>query len=244
MPRRLVFWPLCILAWLAVFASCDGGTSRLQTRAIATVAEDLIISSQLTDVARATGTAAVATATASVRETAIAGQTATARVQTATADADRVRTFATIEAEFTATALAAQHATGTAEAAARTAQAAQTATARAVVNRPPVIRRFTAEFVPADRTTYYEVFATDPDAQPNERLKYVWSSTNVCGAFAWDQTEQDSPEADWYHPHPPCPDETFHPATITVIVTDAAGNTATYAYTSGSASGTVELPPP
>ena len=33
-------------------------------------------------------------------------------------------------------------------------------------------------------------------------------------------------------------------ATITVVVTDAAGNTATYAYTSGSASGDINVPPP
>ncbi len=244
MRRRLVMWPLCIIAWLAVFASCNNTDGSVRPGAAATLAEDLIFSSQLTQAARATGTASVSTATASVRETTVAGQTATARVQTATADADRVRTFATIEAEFTATDLAAQKATGTAQAAASTAQAAQTATARAVVNRPPVISRFTAEFVPADRTTYYDVFATDPDALPNERLKYVWSSTNICGAFSWDQVEQDSPEADWYHPHPPCPDETFHPATITVVVTDAAGNSATYAYNSGSASGDIDVPPP
>ena len=163
------------------------------------------------------------TQTATVRDQA-ATQTANA-LSAATATADSLRTFSTIEAEFTAT-----------------AAIALTATALARPNLPPVITRFTANFVSADRTTYYDVEATDPDGDTS-KLKYEWSNTNKCGAFSWDEEAKLDPSADWYHPHPPCPDERFHPATITVIVSDDVGGQAVYEYTGGSASATILLTP-
>jgi hypothetical protein len=167
------------------------------------------------------------TQTAAVPDQA-ASQTALA-LATPTSTPDRLRTFSTIEAESTAT-----------------AQAALTATALARPNQPPVITQFVANFVSADRTTYYEVEATDPDGDDDE-LKYEWSHSNPCGGFTWDETNKLDPEAEWFHPHPPCPElksGEHHPGTITVTVTDAQGGQAVYAYTDGSASKESVLTPP
>ncbi len=165
------------------------------------------------------------TQTAAVRDQA-ASQTALALATltptyTPTPTPDRLRTFSTIEAELTATALARP-------------------------NQPPTITKFVANFVSADRTTYYDVEATDSDGN-DDKLKYEWSHTNPCGRFNWDETNKLDHEAEWFHPHPPCPDlkqGEHHPGTITVIVTDEQGGQAVYAYTGGSASGVIALTPP
>src|SRR5262245_33289947 len=92
----------------------------------------------------ATQAAGVATLNAGFDLTQTALALATPTPSTPTPTPDRLRTFSTIEAESTAT-----------------AQAALTATALARPNQPPVITKFVANFVSADRTTYYDVEATD-----------------------------------------------------------------------------------
>jgi hypothetical protein len=153
------------------------------------------------------------------------------------------------EMDATGTAFIAAHdATRTvevAEAQARTATAsvlALTATALARPNQLPVITRFVAEFVADDRSTYYEVEAVDPDGDSDD-LKYEWSNTNPCGTFSWAKDEPFNDEASWLHPHPPCPNETFHPAIIAVRVTDTLGGQSFYEYTGGSQSSTIDLTP-
>jgi len=162
------------------------------------------------------------TQTAAVQDH-VASQTALALTPptptyTITPTPDRLRTFSTIEAE---------------------------ATALARPNQPPVITKFVADFVPADRTTYYNVEATDPDGD-DDKLIYEWSNTDPCGTFTWDETNKLDPEVEWFHPHPPCPalkQGEHHIGTITVTVTDEQGGQTVYAYTSGSASGVIILTP-
>lgn len=157
-----------------------------------------------------------------------AGQTQTAVAlitPTLTLTPDRLRTFSTLEAEFTVT-----------------AAIELMATALARPNQPPVITKFVANFIPAERTTYYEVEATDPDGDDDE-LKYEWSNTNRCGTFEWDEADKLDRDASWFHPHPPCPDERFHPAVIAVLVTDEKGGQAVYEYTGGSAGASLNLTP-
>lgn len=167
-------------------------------------------------------------------------------------EAASANTEATLKAELaaTATAIIREH-DATRTAAVGTEQANQTSIAGSatpfatptftpIPNRPPVVTRFTANFVSDDRTTYYTIEIVDEDSQT---LTYRWSNTNPCGTFNWDSAEFRSPEASWYHPHPPCPDERFHPAIVSVIVSDGDGNEIYFEYSGGSASGLVVAPP-
>ncbi len=91
-------------------------------------------------------------------------------------------------------------------------------------NLPPLLTRFEASRVGTH--TYYRLAAEDPEQRP---LTYAWSNTNTCGTFAGA-----GGEADWNHPHPPCPNESPHPGVVTVRVTDGVWD-CVYAYGSGSA---------
>ncbi len=100
-------------------------------------------------------------------------------------------------------------------------------------NRPPTVTNFTATLVPEARSTFYQVTATDPDGDP---LTYQWSNSNPCGTFTWNPA---SPIAQWFHPHPPCPDEPVHPGIISVMVSDGKGGEVKCEYSRGSASGSI-----
>ncbi|HEV2251260.1 MAG TPA: hypothetical protein VGT60_12220 [Candidatus Limnocylindria bacterium] len=101
-----------------------------------------------------------------------------------------------------------------------------------VANKPPVVGPIKANLIPTN--TFYNVDATDPEG---DKLTYTWTKSNPCGTF----TFQDG-TAVWGHPHPPCPNEEFHPGTITVTVNDGKGNTITRTYDGGSQSGTGAAP--
>ena len=100
-------------------------------------------------------------------------------------------------------------------------------------NRPPEAGAIRA--TQTGTTTSYTVLnVSDPDGDP---LRYQWTSTNPCGP----PTGHSTPTLVWPHPHPPCPEEGFHPATITVRIDD--GRFAiTRSYTGGSAPGTGTVP--
>jgi len=102
----------------------------------------------------------------------------------------------------------------------------------APANKPPVVGPIVANLIPTN--TFYNVTATDPEG---DKLTYVWTKSNPCGSF----TFQDG-TAVWAHPHPPCPNEEFHPGTITVVVTDGHGNAVTRTYEGGSQTGTGLVP--
>lgn len=113
-----------------------------------------------------------------------------------------------------------------------------TLTPTPVPNRPPAITRFVANFVSSDFTTYYTVTAVDPDG---DTMKYKWSNSSPCGGFL---TQPGSAGARWYHPDSVCPhSQTYHPGTITVVVSDGRGGEAAYRYTRGSDSGFIVLTP-
>jgi len=48
----------------------------------------------------------------------------------------------------------------------------------------------------------------------------------------------------WFHKHPPCPDEHFHPGTITVYASDGHHEYVARVYTGGSAEGKGESDDP
>jgi hypothetical protein len=102
-----------------------------------------------------------------------------------------------------------------------------------VPNRPPTAGGIIAVLSPP--ATTYTVQASDPEG---EALRYTWTSTNNCGTF----TGANSPTFVWSHPHPPCGDETVHPGTIRVQISDG-GLAVLREYTNGSASGTGLVPP-
>ena len=58
-----------------------------------------------------------------------------------------------------------------------------------------------------------------------------------CGEFT-----TSGPVARWSHPHPPCPEEPFHPSVVRVTVTDGEGHRVTAVYERGSEPGTGEQP--
>lgn len=115
-----------------------------------------------------------------------------------------------------------------------TVPATTTTTTAAAPNRPPDVAPIVATF--AFPVTTYTVSATDPDG---DALTYTWSKTTErdCGDLA-----ANGPTFTWSHPHPPCPQESFHPGTITVVVDDGHGNQVTATYRFGSEPGTG--PPP
>jgi hypothetical protein len=98
-----------------------------------------------------------------------------------------------------------------------------------------LVRQFMAKFVGGEYSTYYTVDAFDPDGQP---LTYEWSKTNGCGGW---RTNPTSPEAVWIHPHTnhagDCPDQPFHPGTITVVVKSKLGALQRVEYFGGSKDG-------
>ena len=102
----------------------------------------------------------------------------------------------------------------------------------------PIVTKFVALFVPAEKATHYTVTASDPTGG---RLKYAWSKVQppglACGLFG----PTDQATTVWQHADAPlgnCPNEPVHMATITVVVSNAAGSV-TCEYHGGSASGTV-----
>lgn len=100
-------------------------------------------------------------------------------------------------------------------------------------NRPPEAGAIRA--TQTGTTTSYTVLnVSDPDGDP---LRYRWTSTNPCGP----PTGHSTPTLSWPHPHPPCPEEPFHPATITVQIDDGRF-VITRTYTGGSAPGTGPVP--
>lgn len=86
-------------------------------------------------------------------------------------------------------------------------------------------------------TTEYFVEADDPEGAG---LMYEWSKSQEagCGTF-----ESEGNRAFWDHPHPPCPAEEVHPATISVSVSDGTW-ICTAEYPGGSAAGTGPEPGP
>ena len=88
-------------------------------------------------------------------------------------------------------------------------------------------------------STIYDVETSDPEGAA---LSITWSkSGSECGQFAPNASRPT--QAVWSHPHPPCPAENVHPATITVVVSDGEWRcTATYPF--GSAANTGPPPPP
>ncbi len=103
-----------------------------------------------------------------------------------------------------------------------------------IANKPPVVGPIKANLIPTN--TFYNVDASDPEG---DKLTFVWTKSNPCGPF----TFQDA-TAVWAHPHPPCPNEEFHPGTITVVVSDGKGNSVTRVYNDGSLSGVGPTPAP
>ena len=94
-------------------------------------------------------------------------------------------------------------------------------------NRAPSVGRIQVSF--ARPVTTYRVTATDPDGDP---LSFRWTKDgSPCGVFTFA-----GGVASWSHPDPPCPTEPFHPATITVEVSDGRF-TCRAVYPGGSAPG-------
>lgn len=94
-------------------------------------------------------------------------------------------------------------------------------------NSPPDVGPIKAELSPP--RTIYVVEASDPDG---DNLSYVWEWDISCGEISFS-----GERAVWTHPHPPCPNEDFHPGTITVRVSDDRSAPISRVYTMGSASG-------
>lgn len=102
-------------------------------------------------------------------------------------------------------------------------------------NRAPVIQELRATRPASIPTaTRYQVLFTDPDGFSIGLFRFRWTITNQCGTFT---ATDKSPIATWDHPHPPCADESVHPATITVTITDPHGAQSTISYRDGSAAG-------
>jgi hypothetical protein len=97
------------------------------------------------------------------------------------------------------------------------------------------VTKFVALFIATERSTQYTVTASDPNGGV---LTYAWSRTNKCGLFG----PTNAATVVWNHPDQPggCPQETVHPGTITVVVSNAGGSV-TCAYQGGSASGSVDV---
>ena len=100
-------------------------------------------------------------------------------------------------------------------------------------NRPPEAGAIRATQT-GTTTTYTVLNVSDPDG---DQLRYLWASTNPCGP----PTGHSTPTLVWPHPHPPCPEEPFHPATITVQIDDGRF-VITRTYAGGSAPGTGPVP--
>lgn len=108
-----------------------------------------------------------------------------------------------------------------------------TTTAVTAPNRPPVLERFTAIFRQPERSTFYEVRASDPDDPYGDFLSYLWIYEGPpCGAF--NPEGSTGPKARWLHPDDTCPTGHPHAATITVVVSDPGGREARFEYTGGS----------
>lgn len=112
-------------------------------------------------------------------------------------------------------------------------------------NRAPA--QFSIKATSSFEITAYDASTTDPDA---DTLTFVWTWTGTCGIFlptvGVPTTER---FANWDHSSPGCPHENieFHPATVSVAVTDGTGHRLTAQYPEGSLPGTgppsIELTP-
>ncbi|HET8567984.1 MAG TPA: hypothetical protein VFM93_03235 [Candidatus Limnocylindria bacterium] len=105
-------------------------------------------------------------------------------------------------------------------------------------NRPPEAGPIVARQV--DTTTTYTVQnVRDPDG---DTLRYRWTTTNPCGPPSGETT---TTTFTWPHPHTSlpgsCPEEAFHPATITVTIDDGRFSIRRE-YVQGSRSGTGSVP--
>ena len=87
-----------------------------------------------------------------------------------------------------------------------------TGTSGQQANRPPEAGAIQATQV-GTTTSYTVQNVRDPDG---DTLRYLWTTTNQCGPPVGHST----PTLSWPHPHPPCPEEPVHPATITVTIDD------------------------
>jgi len=101
---------------------------------------------------------------------------------------------------------------------------------------PPNISAIDATF--SFPVTTYGVLATDPDG---DSITYRWEKTKErdCGTLTGANTDTFK----WSHPHPPCPNEDFHPGTITVTVSDGTFNCKAV-YPNGSREGIGPEPEP
>src|SRR5262249_31389319 len=85
-----------------------------------------------------------------------------------------------------------------------------------------VLKKFTANFVPGDKATYYQI---DAKTLNGSDLTYTWSNSNGCGKFEPGPTPN---VRVWHHgdadgcSHTDTPDGS-HSGTITVVVTDNQG---------------------
>lgn len=71
-----------------------------------------------------------------------------------------------------------------------------------------------------------------------EGLRYSWRHSATCASHGG----EDTATYWWDHPHPPCPNEAFHPSFITVQITDASGQAVVRQYTLGSRPGRGQVP--
>jgi hypothetical protein len=112
---------------------------------------------------------------------------------------------------------------------------------QALLDTPPVVDWFGANYEAESHRTFYEIRVYDDD---KHGLRFDWHLSNICGDFTFESRPRPDDGfsaalpavsvATWVHPG--CAGEPDHPAIITIDITDSDGNELVCRYEGGSAS--------